>query len=392
MPHRIDLATLPTPCAEDFAISQALQQVICQQIQENQGWISFADFMQAALYTPNLGYYAGNRQKFGAAGDFVTAPELGSLFAQTMARAFAALLNPQQPNILEFGAGSGQFAADVLLTLEALNKLPEQYAILEVSASLMARQQAKIRQLAPHLLARVHWLNALPSDFNGILFANEVLDAQPVHLIVWQQNSILERGVSLNAVQQLIWQDQPIRSENLHAIAAQLQHSHALPTPYLSEIGLNQSAWIASLSSCLQSGWLISADYGFSAREYYHPDRNQGTLMCHYQHYAHTDPLRLIGLQDLTTHVNFTQIAEAAIDHGFSLVSYSNQAQWLLNQGITACLTALQNNPANYACAAQQANQLLSPAEMGELFKVMCLSKGVTTPAYFCQGDKAHTL
>lgn len=383
------MSSLPIPNAEALAHSQRLTALIQDRIRQQQGWISFADFMQMALYEPQLGYYSGGAKKFGMGGDFVTAPEISPLFAQTLARQVSQVLAETHGDILELGAGTGRLAVDMLLALQGLDQLPEQYFILEVSAHLRQVQQEKIRAALPEALAnRVFWLDTLPLHFTGIIIGNEVLDAIPVHLIHRTAQGLCERGVSFD--KDFIWQDKPLSSGSLYEAADAL----SLPEGYLTEICQAASGLIASLAQALQRGAILMVDYGFSAHEYYHPQRNSGTLMCHYQHHAHPDPFLNVGLQDITSHVDFTRIAQAGVDAGLELAGFCSQAQWLMNCGILDLLSQVSpQDMALYAPLAAAAQKLLSPAEMGDLFKVIAFTRQFDAPLLgFSAGDKCHTL
>ncbi len=383
------MSSLPIPNAEALAHSQRLTALIQDRIRQQQGWISFTDFMQMALYEPQLGYYSGGAKKFGMGGDFVTAPEISPLFAQTLARQVSQVLAETHGDILELGAGTGRLAVDMLLALQGLDQLPEQYFILEVSAHLRQVQQEKIRAALPEALAnRVFWLDTLPLHFTGIIIGNEVLDAIPVHLIHRTAQGLCERGVSFD--KDFIWQDKPLSSGSLYEAADAL----SLPEGYLTEICQAASGLIASLAQALQRGAILMVDYGFSAHEYYHPQRNSGTLMCHYQHHAHPDPFLNVGLQDITSHVDFTRIAQAGVDAGLELAGFCSQAQWLMNCGILDLLSQVSpQDMARYAPLAAAAQKLLSPAEMGDLFKVIAFTRQFDAPLLgFSAGDKCHTL
>lgn len=383
------MSSLPIPNAEAQAHSQALALLVQTKISQNGGWLPFSDFMQAALYTPNLGYYSGGAKKFGIGGDFVTAPEISPLFAQTLANQAAQILAKTQGDILELGAGTGKLAVDLLLALQALHQLPKQYFILEVSAYLREVQQVTIsKHLPAHLAQRVVWLDALPANFVGLMLGNEVLDAIPVHLIHHTNAVLYERGVVFNG--EFFWQDQPLPEGELLNLAK----TYTLPNEYLTEICPSATGLIHSLAQALDSGVIIMLDYGFAAREYYHPQRNLGTLMCHYQHYAHTDPLIYIGLQDITAHVDFSGIAQAGVNSGLALSGFCSQAQFLMNCGILDVMSAVSpSDMASYAPLAAAAQKLLSPAEMGDLFKVIALSKNLAQDLLgFTSGDKSHTL
>jgi SAM-dependent MidA family methyltransferase len=332
------------------------------------GWISFARYMELALHAPGVGYYARGARQFGAAGDFVTAPELGSLFGRTLARQLQALPGP----ILELGAGSGALAETLLKDLD------REYAILETSAALRERQGQRLGN-------RVRFLERLPERFSGVIVANEVVDAMPVHAVAWRPSGVMERGVSGD----LKWEDRPATGEVLKEAQA-----IDVPVPYESELGLAARGWMRSLGAHLEQGVILIIDYGFPRHEYYHPQRSMGTLMCHTRHRAHGDPFLHPGEQDITAHVDFSALANAAREAGLEVLGYATQAQFLVNCGITEVLAqANLDNALHYAPIAAEAQQLLSPAEMGELFKVLAVGRGVKAPLLgFSRGDRSHTL
>lgn len=383
------MSSLPIPNAEAQAQSRQLAALIQAKIEQSAGWLSFADFMQMALYTTDLGYYSGGAKKFGIGGDFVTAPEISPLFAQTLARQVAQVLAVTNGDVLELGAGTGKLAADLLLALHVAGHAPRQYCILEVSAYLRQIQKETLQKsLSPELFKRVVWLEALPQNFVGVMLGNEVLDAIPVHLVHKTGGVLYERGVAYAG--DFVWQDRLLETGDLLDIAAKLN----LPDEYLTEVCPAASGLITSLAHALQRGVIIMLDYGFSAREYYHPQRNLGTLMCHYQHYSHSEPLIYVGLQDITAHVDFTSIAHAGVSQGLELSGFCTQAQFLMNCGILELMSQVSaHDMANYAPLAAAAQKLLSPAEMGDLFKVIAFSKKIEEPLLgFCKGDKTHTL
>lgn len=383
------MSSLPLPSPEAQAHSDQVRDLIHHDILRQGGWIPFSRFMELALYAPGMGYYSAGARKFGAAGDFVTAPEISSLFGRTLARQLVEIMAQSTPHIIELGAGSGKLAVDILSELEKQNSLPERYDILEVSADLRERQQALLQARLPHLINHVHWLDTLPDSISGVLVANEVLDALPVHLVRWTDANIVERGVASEG-KNFVWQERLPESPMLREIAQQIK----VPDDTLSDVSLAARGLVSSLSERLQQGILLFVDYGFGAREYYHPQRTQGTLMCHYRHHAHDDPFFLPGLQDITAHVDFTAVAEAAIDAGLHLYGYTTQAYFLINGGITGLLAETgSENVRDYLPLSAQLQKLTSPAEMGELFKIIALGKGVNMPLCgFVSGDKSRLL
>jgi SAM-dependent MidA family methyltransferase len=383
------MSSLPLPSPEAQAHSNHLRDLIHQDILRQGGWIPFSRFMELALYAPGMGYYNAGARKFGAAGDFVTAPEISSLFGRTLARQLIEIMEQSTPHIIELGAGSGKLALDILSELERQNSLPDRYDILEVSADLRERQQALLQARLPHLINRVHWLDVPPDIISGVLIANEVLDALPVHLVRWSDGIIFERGVASKA-ENFVWQERLLESSMLLQIAQQIK----VPDDTLSEVSLAVRGLVSSLSERLHEGVLLFIDYGLGGREYYHPQRTQGTLMCHYRHHAHDDPFFLPGLQDITAHVDFTAVAESAIDAGVHLYGYTTQAYFLINSGITDLLAETNSeNIRDYLPLSAQLQKLTSPAEMGELFKIIALGKGVNMPLCgFVSGDKSRLL
>jgi SAM-dependent MidA family methyltransferase len=364
---------LPIPDNIAKAISTTLQQRIRHTIQAEHGWISFSDYMRMALYTPGLGYYSAGSIKLGLQGDFTTAPEITPLFGMTLANTIAPVLMQTKGDILEFGAGSGRLAVSIMQALAQQHTLPGRYAILEVSADLRERQQAYIRQHVPHLYPQFVWYDTLPNNFNGVMLGNEVLDAMPCHLIYQQHGTLFERGVSMNTEADFIFQDQPLTNPALQAALSHL----ILPNGYLTEIQLEAQGFIHSLAQSLHQGIILLIDYGFEEEEYYHPQRCNGTLMCHYRHHMHTDPFFYPGLQDITTHINFTALNKTAEHAGLHLAGYATQAQYLLAAGLFDRVTTAQNDASWYPIS--QAIQLLtSPAEMGDIFKVIAFSKPIS--------------
>ena len=375
---RIPIAPpLPEPTPEEHALSQLLTDLIRVEIVRADGAIPFARFMELALYAPELGYYSAAKHKFGAAGDFVTAPELGPVFAQCVARQCAQILGELRGGeILEAGAGSGAFAVQLLLELERLGKLPERYLILEISSALRARQQTLFTDKASHLLERVQWLDNLPpAGFRGIVFGNELLDALPVERFRVHADSIASLAVGWEE-NRFVWRELPA-SEPVGKRIAPL----GLPEGYESEIGFAAEGWVRSVADILEQGVLLLVDYGFPRGEFYHPQRNAGTLMCHYRHRAHADPLILAGLQDITAHVDFSAVAAAGVESGLSLLGYASQALFLIGCGLDEVAAQATSGDARAQLAlTNEIKKLTLPHEMGELFKVIALGRGVDTP------------
>jgi SAM-dependent MidA family methyltransferase len=363
----VDPQNLPAPSADALAHSQRLVDQIKAEMAANNGLIPFNRFMDLCLYAPGLGYYSAGLSKFGEDGDFVTAPEISPLFSRCLARQCAEVGG----DILEFGAGRGVMAADILLELKEQGCLPDHYFILELSADLKQRQQAMIQDKAPDLFERVVWLEQLPDSFSGMVLANEVLDAMPVHVFNIKDDKIGEQYVALEG-DQFVWQTGDASSDELHAQVKQIKTEQELPQGYVSEINLSLTGWINSIAGIMKKGAVLLIDYGYPCHEYYHPQRSSGTLMCHYQHRAHDNPLVWPGLQDITAHVDFTAVAEASVDAGLSVDGFVTQAHFLMNAGIEQLMASCLQDPVEMN---QQIKRLILPDAMGEMFKVMCLSK-----------------
>lgn len=381
--------TLPIPESDAKAHSDQLLQHILSEIRSH-GPLSFERYMELALYAPGLGYYSSGTQKFGRQGDFITAPELSFLFSQSLARQCQQVLSTfPGADILEIGAGSGKMAADILLLLEKMNGLPNHYYILELSADLKKRQTETLAQLCPHLLPSIVWLNTLPTTFSGVILANELLDAMPMHLFQIQNNRMYDVNITENAGI-LAYTYTPTQDTVLLNFVNSLQ----LPNGYTSEINRLLPHWIASLSDLLKIGVIFLIDYGFPCAEYYHPDRKLGTLMCHYKHHAHTDPLRYPGLQDMTAHVDFTAIAIAASDNNLSVLGFCEQAAFLFGCGLLELAAkAPPTTEAERVMQNHAINTLTSPAEMGELFKVIALGRNWDLPLLgFSLKDRRYAL
>ena len=365
---------LPEPDSVAWAHSLRLAEMIRQRISQAEGAIPFHEFMQLALHAPGLGYYSAGSRKFGVEGDFITAPEASPLFARCLARAIQPVLErlPQR-QLLEVGAGSGVMAAGILQELTALHSPPDSYAILELSADLKQRQAVTLQPFAE----RVSWQDSLPEKFSGIVLANELLDAMPVHRVIWHQGELQECYVACDQ-DRFIWQAGPLSDPRLQPrfdeIIAQLGE---LPAGYVTEINLAAEDWIKTLGTQLQQGMLLLIDYGFARHEFYHPQRLQGTLMCHYRHRAHDDPLVLVGLQDITAHVDFTAMADSALEAGLQVAGYTTQAHFLLGSGLTELVAQNGGDTAQQLELANQIKRLTLPQEMGELFKVMALTSNL---------------
>ena len=370
--HSLTVALTP----EEQAHSARLLQVIDAAIKDAGGWLDFQSFMELALYAPCLGYYSAGAHKLGEGGDFTTAPEISSLFSRCIARQCAEVLQQLgQGSVLELGAGSGVMAVDMLREFERMGCLPECYYILEVSADLRARQQALIQQLLPQYIERVQWLSALPEKFVGIIVANEVLDALPVQRFCVQQQ-VQALGVTRNEAG-LQWQARDADAA-LTAAVNQIDRSlvQAWPKGYCSEINTQLPAWIRSVAESLHQGVVLLIDYGFSQAQYYSAERTQGTLSCFFRQRMHDDPFINVGLQDITTWVDFTALAHAGIAADLTLEGFATQAHFLLGCGLDRLLVDMSEQPdAVRWQLSQQVQKLTLPSEMGESFKAMAFSK-----------------
>lgn len=379
--HHVRSVSLPRPEPAALAHSQKLQGVIREAIEQGGGQIPFARFMELALYTPGLGYYMAGLHKLGAGGDFITAPELSPLFARCLARQCRQILELLgSGDILEFGAGSGRMAADLLKELERTGHLPERYLIVELSADLRQQQQQTLRQQVPHLASKISWLDRLPDSIHGLILANEVCDAMPVHCFQLEGGHSWERYVGYQG-NTLVWKKGPLSNPRLKERIAEIRLQLKQINRYDSEINLAMESWVAEIARRLQKGMLLIIDYGFPRSEYYHPDRVTGTLMCHYRHRAHPDPLILPGLQDITAHVDFTALAEAGHHGGLRVAGYCSQADFLLACGLDKLAAAEIAAGGRHALeASSQIKRLTLPSEMGELFKILALTQGIDQP------------
>ena len=383
------VTTLPPLNADELAHSQRVVEHIRAFMQRHGGVIGFDAWMRLALYAPGLGYYSAGATKLGSSGDFVTAPEMGSLFSRCLARQCAEVLQVTGGEILELGAGSGRMAADVLTELATIDTLPERYSILEVSADLAERQRAHIALLPRELAARVHWLDRWPERvMRGVVLANEVLDAMPVERFILRGRpdgvDVRALGVGLTD-DGFEWRETSPSAELMHAVADIVEALPApLPDGYVSEACLAFQPWMASLAAQLETGVALLIDYGLPRAHLYHPDRTTGTLRCHFRHRAHSDPFINVGLQDITAWVDFTRVAEAADGAGLEVLGFASQAAFLIGAGMESLLsTEMQlaaEDTRQQARLAGEARRLLLPGEMGEIFKVIALGRGYEAP------------
>lgn len=375
----------PMPDSDAMQSSLQLAERIVAAIAANGGAIGFDNYMQMALYEPGLGYYSGGATRFGAAGDFVTAPLISPLFSRTLARQCGdCLAELDTPVILELGAGSGDMAAALLVELAALERLPQRYLILEVSAALREQQSQTLQRKAPQLVERVEWLERLPErPIEGVLLANEIIDALPV------QRFRLRAGVpqELAVGQQegrFVWVERPAPAALRQAVERiQAELGAPLADGYTSEYCAQIGPWLTSLAEVLKRGVMLFIDYGYPRSEYYHPQRGMGTLVCHYRHRAHDDPLILPGLQDITAFVDFSAAAQAGVSAGLDVLGFASQAQFLLGAGLLDLVQEETMAPAGSPAGlllAQQVKTLTLPGEMGERFKVLALGRDCDVP------------
>ena len=399
MPTNPSIIALPELNAAQRVQSTAVTTVIRDRIDAAGGWITFADFMQIALYEPGLGYYSAGAQKFGAAGDFITAPELSELFCECVAAQMRAVLRETGGSVLELGAGTGRLAAVALLELESSGGLADQYCILEVAADLRARQRLNVAQRAGNAASRARWLTTMPAAFTGVVFANEVLDAMPCERFVMRGGVPRQLGVGCSG-DGFAWQERPKAAQTREQcsrfdvaaaeLAPQLQ---SLADGYMGELNTLQAGLIAALGDALDRGVVLFVDYGLPRAHFYHPQRGAGSLRCYFQHRAHDDPFFHVGLTDITAWVDFTRIAAAAQNAGLCVAGFTTQAAFLLGNGIEQRMRQVGDDALAMAKLAHQARQLLLPGEMGEAFKVMALTKNFDAPLpAFVQQDLRYSL
>ncbi len=387
------MALIPTPNHRDLVRSQSLSCSIQQEI-DREGSISFSRFMELALYHPQFGYYHADTIEIGKRGDFTTAPEISPLFGQCIARQIAQIhLHLKQLDLLELGAGTGKLAGDLLLELQKLNCLPIHYYIYEISTVLRNKQQQHLKKILPDYYSRIIWLDALPTTFTGIILANEVLDALPVHRFLIDQHQCYELSV-MGKNEKFDWLPTSA-SDVLLAKINYLAQRYQLQPGYISEINLQLKHLIKTLASALTQGVMLLLDYGYGQQEYYHPQRNRGTLTCFYQHKINNNPFDLPGLQDITAHVDFTEVIEIASDHGCTLNGFTTQAAFLLNCGLTQIAAEIsgQLNREDEFRLHQAIKTLTLPTEMGEVVKVMALGKNFDQDLLgFCLHDRRRLL
>lgn len=388
-------ASLPKPDEISATHSARVAAHLREKIEAAGGKISFAEFMQEALYAPGLGYYSAGATKFGGAGDFITAPEVSSVFGRVLARQCAeVLIGIKDGAVLEAGAGSGKLALDMLTTFEEMDALPSTYNILEVSADLADRQKRQLQDRFPRLVGRIHWLSELPENFDGVIVANEVIDALPVERFVKRKAEVVQLCVSVSDGG-FVWSEAPAPhqlSEFVAGIEADL--GRTLEDGYVSEVSLAAPKWVADLARSLRQGAMFLFDYGTSRREYYAPERADGWLRCHYRHHAHNNPLIYLGIQDLSAWVDFSLLAGSAVKNGLEILGYQTQSQFLMGGGLTIEMAGFSELPiAKQLALSGQIKTLTLPGEMGENFKCIALGRGViSVPSAFQFADRTQTL
>ena len=380
-------AGMSEPDEAERAHCRSLVELIVKEIGAAGGVIGFDRFMDLVLYAPGYGYYCGGKRKFGAAGDFVTAPEISPLYSYCLASQCRQVLeNMRGGRILEFGPGSGVMAAEILRYLARQNCLPDEYLLLDLSADLRQVQRETLQRLVPEHMQRIRWLDSLPEPgFDGVMIANEVLDAMPVSRIDFSARPTREFGVAFDtAAAGFRWHSREVTDPRMLLLLDNLRAGRSWPDetgPYVTEVSLAVRDWVAVVADILGTGLLLVIDYGFPRREYYHAERSQGTLMCHYRHRAHDNPLILPGLQDITAHVDFTAVAEEAHDSGLHVAGYTTQAHFLISTGLAQILEqTVAEDMTRQIELNQQIKKLTMPHEMGELFKVMALTKNLSLP------------
>lgn len=392
-------ADLPLPDDAAQAHSVQLAALIRAEIAAEGGSLPFSRFMERSLYAPGLGYYSAGSTKFGEAGDFTTAPELGPLFASCVAQAVAPVLQQLGPEaaFVEIGGGSGAFADIMLKRLLELDALPARYAILEPSADLRERQRERLGQrLIPPVFDLVEWLDGPPSEaWNGVLFANEVIDALPTPRFTLRDGEVFEEGVALDGEGRFVRTDRPADA----LLAAAVRHverylERPFPDGYRSELLPQLPYWIQAVMGGLDRGAMLFADYGYTRREFYQDDRDDGTLRAYYRHRVHNDPYLWPGLQDITASVDFTALAEAGTQAGFDLAGYTTQANFLLGNGLQERLNEAEARADEITLLRlrNEAKRLTLPSEMGERFQVMGFSSEVEFGTAFLFNDLSWRL
>ena len=393
--HYKQLASLPKPDQLSADHSEKVAHHIRSKMRKAGGQIPFAEFMYEALYSKGLGYYNAGLTKFGKDGDFITAPEVSTIFGRVLAKqCIEALAQIENGGILEFGAGSGKLAVDILSSLEEKKSLPCTYNIFEISPDLEERQKNKLKNDVPHLLDRVNWLSEIPSNFEGVVIANEVLDALPVERFIKRKSGISQLFVSLKG-DTFVWAEEKASDNLIKAVTfIEDEIGKSFPLGYQSEINFAAQRWIEYLGTFISNGVVFLFDYGVSRREYYAIDRNDGWIRCHYRHYAHNNPLIFPGIQDLTSWIDFSAIAHSANEAGLNVMGYQNQSQFLIGGGLENEILRIAHFPIDEKIKLLNEIKILTlPSEMGENFKFMALGQGnINSLNTFDYADRRHVL
>ena len=368
----------PEPDSEALAHSARVVERVQTEIEGRGGVLPFERYMDLVMYEPGLGYYVSGTRKFGRQGDFVTASELGSLYGRCVARQAAQILAQLDGgSLLEFGAGSGVLAATVLTELAERDSLPAEYLIVEVSPALRAQQQQTLAGQIEQNLVKVRWLDSLPeSGFRGVILANEVLDAMPIiRFRVGAEGHMTAGVVRRNGHLDWSWQRDPSQDGRIDRLVQQ----YGLVADYTSEVNPRAAAWMQTVGRVLDAGLILVMDYGYPGAEYYHYERSDGTLMCHYQHRAHMDPFLYPGLQDLTAHVDFSAVAAAGQLAGLDIAGFTSQEAFLLSTGVLDLVAHESSGPVAPKLSAEL-KQLTLSSEMGESFKALAMVKHIDSP------------
>jgi len=382
--------SLPPPAPDAAAHSHELAERIANIIAEEGGWIPFSRFMELALHAPGFGYYSAGASKIGADGDFITAPEISPMFARCLAMQARQVLDQSRGDVLELGPGTGILAADLFAELKSQGAAPPKYRLLEVSPQLRERQRNRIAERHPEDIGRFEWIDRLPEKIDGIVLANEVLDVLPCALVHRAGGEILERGVMVTEAG-FGWEDVAIPEGELKRRAAALVPPGDYP--YLTEVNLAAEGLVRSVAAAMGRALALFIDYGFAQNEYYHPQRSMGTLRCHYRHRYHNDPFFLPGLQDITSHVDFSAMAHAAESAGAEVMGYTTQAHFLISCGLAVLVS--DGDPSmtlSRLKATSAVHRLINPSEMGELFKVLGIARGIDSPLLGFQSARPLTL
>ncbi|QJR12479.1 hypothetical protein DSM104443_03565 [Usitatibacter rugosus] len=382
---------LPPPHPDAAQHSHRLAEHIAAAIVSAGDWIPFSKYMELALYAPGLGYYAAGARKFGAEGDFITSPEISPLFAKCLAMQARGVIAQVGGDVFELGPGSGLLAADLYGEMKAMGAPPDRYVLLEVSPDLKERQRALIASRHPEDLDRFVWIDTMPETIRGFVIANEVLDVVPFALVYRDADgTIFERGVALSEAG-FAWEDQPLPEGELRRRARNVMPPGDYE--YLTEVGMPAEGLVRTISAALEAGVALFIDYGFPQREYYHPQRSMGTLRCHYRHRFHGDPFFLPGLQDITAHVDFTAMGAAAESGGCEVLGFTTQAYFLISCGLAVLVSGGDPNMTLSRLKATSAvHRLISPSEMGELFKVLAFGRGINGPLLGFQSARPMAL